>query len=168
MKVGFRALGIDPGYKNFSWCVLERDWKRPVRWANEALFEGEYDEEKLWRSIYAWCTKHEQIINEADVIVIERQIMDAYRIIAATIRTFARNPGKSVIIAPNTMAKHFKLPHSRAEKKKAAVRLVEKNLRIPVPEKAKKDDYADAFLLAYMGLELPGIGVGDEILPLKN
>lgn len=161
-------LGIDPGYKNFSWCILEKDWKKPVRWANEALFEGPYDEEKLWRSIYKWCSTHEQILTEVDVIVIERQIADAYRIIAATIRTFVRNPGKSVIVAPNTMAKHFSLPHTRAEKKAAAVTLVEKNLRIPVPEKKKKDDYADAFLLAYLGLQTHGIGVGDEILPLKK
>lgn len=139
-----------------------------MRWANEALFEGEYNEEKLWRSIYTWCSKHEQMLNEVDVIVIERQIADAYRIIAATIRTFVRNPGKSVIVAPNTVAKHFKLPRTRADKKKAAVKLVETNLRIPVPEKAKKDDYADAFLLAYLGLQTHGIGVGDEILPLKN
>jgi len=168
MKAGFRVLGIDPGYKNFSWCILDKDWSKPVRWANEALFDGQLDEEKLWRSIYAWCAKHEEILNEVDQIVIERQIADSYRIIAATIRTFVRNPNKSVIIAPNTIAKHFGLPHTRAEKKRAAVKLVEKNVRIPVPEKKKKDDYADSFLLAYIGLQTHGIGVGDEIAELKK
>lgn len=168
MKVGFRVLGIDPGYKNFAWCILEKDWSRPVRWANEALFEGSYDEEKLWRSIYTWCSRNEQILNDVDQIVIERQIADAFRIIAATIRTFVRNPGKSVIISPKTISKHFGLPHTRDEKKKAAVKLVERNLRIPVPEKSKKDDYADAFLLAYIGLQTHGIGVGDEIAELKK
>lgn len=163
-----RVLGIDAGYVNFAVCYLDvADFRRPLHWTNAPLFTGTFSEQKLAEAIYAWATDpvNERMLCEADCIVLERQMVLKFQAVNHCIRF--RHWDKTIEVAPATMAKLFGLPGTRKEKKKAAVELVGKNAVFPV-KKGKKDDLADAFLLAAHGLFLASPNLKDQWVSLAN
>lgn len=143
-----RVVGIDSGYVNFAVCGVDsRDLLHPYFWKNEPLFTGPFSEEKLISAVYQWSQKPEirQLLEEADVIVLERQMAKKFQAVNLCIRFqyFA----KTIEVNPNSLGRLFNLPLDRKAKKKAAVDLVSSHVVLPV-KKGKKDDLADSFLLA--------------------
>lgn len=149
MKRVAQIIGIDVGYANLAMCGLDPDWRNPVIWTNERILEGKYTEEGLWQATFAWCKKHQELLENACMIVLERQIDDRFKVMNAIIRTL--HPSLAVVVAPATIGAKFGLRRTRKEKKEDAIRLVGNNLRIV--DARKKDDLADAFLLAFWGLQ---------------
>jgi hypothetical protein len=143
-----KIVGVDAGYVNFAVCGVDtRDMARPYYWQNSPLFKGAFTEEKLVEAIYAWINKPviKQLLEEADVIVLERQMTMKFQAVNHCIRFlyFA----KTVEANPNTVRAFFDLPRDRASKKKETVTLVTGNTVFPI-SKGKKDDLSDAYLLA--------------------
>lgn len=153
-RVGI-VIGIDVGWANLACCVLDANWRSPVRWTNERILEkGTYTKEKLWSATYQWCLVNQKMLSDASMIVLEEQIEIPFIIMNTVIRTL--HPSLAVVVAPATISAKFGLAKTRKEKKADAVKLVGNNLRIP--QASKKDDLADAYLLAIWGfqqLELP-------------
>lgn len=143
-----KIVGIDAGYVNFAYCLVDSDEPfRPVTWVNEPLFTGKFSEERLAREIYAWVTRPgiKAMLDSADAIVLERQMMKRFQAVNHCIRF--RYFDKTIEKNPNSVGKDFALPTDRRSKKKAAVDLVACNCALPI-FKGKKDDLADAYLLA--------------------
>jgi hypothetical protein len=140
-------VGIDAGYANLSYCVVNSDHPfEPVSWVCCRILEGKYSEEKLFKACYEWVhtEKMSAIFNSATRIVLERQMTLKFQMINHIIRTLYYN--KTVERNPTTVGAFFHFPRARAEKKKAAITLVSLNAMIPAGK--KKDDLADAYLLA--------------------
>lgn len=146
-------IGIDAGFANHACCALDYDWRRPVRWTNERIMEGKYTEEKLWQATFKWCQANREMLEQASMIVLERQIEAPFKMMNTMIRTL--HPHTAVIVSPATVGKRFGLSKTRKEKKEDAVNLVTKNLIAysGMPKSKKKDDLADSYLLALWGLE---------------
>lgn len=143
-----KVVGVDAGYVNFAVCCVDsKDVRRPIYWKNDALFTGTFSEEKLARAVYAWIKREDikALLDGADVIVLERQMQKKFQAINHCIRFNYFD--KTVEVNPSTLGKDFKLPQDRKSKKKAAVDIVGNNCVFPV-KKGKKDDLADAYLLA--------------------
>ena len=142
-------IGIDVGFANLACCGLDGDWRKPVFWTNERILEGKYSEERLWQATYAWCMKMKDIFKAASMIVLERQIDDRFKVMNTVIRTL--HPTLAVVVSPATIGAKFGLRRNRKEKKEDAIKLVGNKLRIA--DVRKKDDLADAFLLAFWGFQ---------------
>ena len=148
-----RVLGIDAGYKNFAYCELQEGIKRPFTWKNLALFEGVYDEEKLFAGTMQWCLDNADLLESVDRIVLERQMKMKFAVINTVIRSLHYK--KTIVVNPLTVGKHYGLPRTRSEKKKAAVNYVSKLCAFPASATRKKDDLADSYLLAHYGFSIP-------------
>ena len=156
------VVGVDAGYKNFAVCAIRADsLKYPIRWTNESLFEGKFSEEILKQSIYQWIKKPEieALLRNADLIVLERQMVKKFSAVNDCIRFLYFD--KTIEVNPKTIAAQFGLSHDRKSKKKEVVKLVGANTDL-LPKKGKKDDYADAFVLAMHGhfLKNPSLKAG--------
>jgi hypothetical protein len=148
-----RVLGIDAGYKNFAYCELQEGIRRPFTWKNVSLFEGSYDEEKLFAGTMQWCLDNADLLKAVDRIVLERQMKMKFAVINTVIRSLYYK--KTIVVNPLTVGKHYGLPRTRAEKKKAAVNYVSKLTAFNASATRKKDDLADSYLLAHYGFSIP-------------
>lgn len=143
---GYRTvLGIDPAARNFAWCLLYDDRLSDPFWNRESILSGDITKDGVFRATLKWCESHRDILEIADAIVIEQQMQDICIIISTVIRTLY--PHKTRELAPATVSAVFGLPRRRADKKKAAIRLVEQFAKFPLRER-KLDDLADAYLCA--------------------
>lgn len=149
---GRKIIGIDAGYVNFAVCGINtKDIARPYHWSNAPLFTGKFSEERLVRAMQEWVHKPEtqQLLREADEIILERQMTMKFQCVNHWIR--ANFFSKTREVNPNTVGAFFTLPiKDRKQKKKRAVELVTSHTVFPV-RKGKKDDLADAYLLAFYG-----------------
>ena len=146
-----KIVGVDAGYVNFAVCAFRTDKvTTPYYWTNAPLFKGKFSEERLAQAIYAWITQPEikQLLDEADEIILERQMTMKFQAVNHCIRF--RYFQKTTEVNPKTVGAFFRLPETRREKKKAGVDLVSRHAVMPV-QKGKKDDLADAYLLAFYG-----------------
>lgn len=143
-----KVVGIDAGYVNFAVCGLDtRALARPYYWKNSPLFTGKFSEERLVREIQRWINQPDirELLDGADQIVLERQLTMKFQCVNHCVRFNYFD--KTVEVNPRTLGAFFRLPSDRPSKKKAAVELVTRNTVFPV-RKGKKDDLADAYLLA--------------------
>ncbi len=143
-----KVVGIDAGYVNFAVCGVDvRDLTRPYYWKNSPLFKGAFSEEKLVHAVYAWINQPDirELLDNADQIVLERQMTMKFQAVNHCIRF--RYFDKTIEVHPRTLGAFFQLPIDRPSKKKESVQLVTRNTAFPV-RKGKKDDLADAYLLA--------------------
>jgi len=146
-----KIVGVDPGYVNFAVCAINTlQPTKPYYWSNAPLFRGTFSEEKLCVALNDWITQDhiKALLDEADEIILERQMTMKFQAVNHCIRF--RYFAKTREVNPKTLGAFFMLPLKRREKKKAAVELVQKNAVLPIT-KGKKDDLADAYLLAFYG-----------------
>lgn len=140
-------VGIDAGYANLSYCEVNSDDPfHPITWVCCRILEGKYSEERLFKACYEWVKseKMSTIFNRANRIILERQMTLKFQMINHIIRALYYE--KTVERNPTTVGAFFRFPRARSEKKSAAIRLVSLNAALP-PGK-KRDDLADAYLLA--------------------
>ena len=85
----------------------------------------------------------------ADVILVERQMRSCMKTMAVSLRAF--NYEKTVMVAPQSIKRHFRTAMRKHSKnKKAGVEMARKYLRAPMLDRfeklSKKDDIADCVL----------------------
>jgi len=159
-----RVLGIDAGFANLAYCeVNSEDPTHPIRWACVRIMEEKFSEEKFFKAAYDWVQSDmmKPIFEAVDRIVLERQMTPKFAIVNHIIRALYYH--KTVEYNPQTVGSHFGLARDRATKKKDAIRIVSAVAAFPVSK--KKDDLADAYLLAIYDLQnffhlLQGFNVG--------
>lgn len=156
---GSLVIGIDAGYANFAWVAIkDGNWRSPERWCNQRLIT-KYSEEALFEATYHWCQVNKQLLDSATAIVLERQIEKKFAVMNTVIRTLYFD--KTTVVCPQTISANFDLPRTRAEKKKESIALV-KTMGCRLPAVKKKDDLADAMLLAinFLGAQNPELITG--------
>lgn len=145
-----RILGIDSGYANLAYCEMEsEDHTHPLEWTCCRILEGKYSEKAFFEAAYRWVRRKRELFERADRIVLERQMTPKFAVINIMIRTLYYD--KAVEYNPQTVGAHFGFPRDRESKKRAAVSLVGQNAAFP--QVKKKDDLADAYLLAIYDLQ---------------
>lgn len=143
-----KVVGIDAGYVNFAVCGVDtRHLARPYYWKNSPLFKGKFSEERLACAVQEWINLPEirELLNDADHIVLERQLTMKFQAVNHCVRF--NYFYKTTEVNPRTLGAFFRLPGDRPSKKKDSVQLVTRNTVFPI-RKGKKDDLADAYLLA--------------------
>ncbi len=143
-----KVVGIDAGYVNFAVCGVDtRDLTRPYYWKNSPLFTGKFSEERLVHAIQEWINRPDirELLDGADQIVLERQLTMKFQCVNHCVRFNYFD--KTAEVNPRTLGAFFRLPVDRPSKKKDSVLLVTRNTAFPI-RKGKKDDLADAYLLA--------------------
>lgn len=145
-KVPSLIVAIDAGFRNLGVVAIRNgNWREPAVWRRESLTAlKKPSEEALYQAIYGWCNTNAALLQEADKIVLERQMHKKFIVINTVIRTLHHS--KTVVIGPSTVGAFHRLPTTRAEKKLAGTELVEQN--VPIPLDGKQDDMADAMLMA--------------------
>lgn len=150
-------VGIDVGIRNLALCAL-RDGV-PEQWVNEPLVEGRYEPTRNVEYCMHFVQKHARLLAAADHVVIERQLRANMRCIEAVLH--ALHWGKCSIVHARTVKARYGLSRrDYRQNKQAAVEYV---LRHAPPCAAterfqrcrKRDDLADAFLLALFYSEHP-------------
>jgi len=157
-------LSIDPGLKNLGWALYD---------TNAGSFKsfGRYnlvkDHPKAKHTKYTFLVKSfidasKAVFDIADLICIEIQMTAKFKVIAAAFECFMW--GRSVMISPRSMRCHFDISTGNyAKNKKASVAIIP-SLSISSSnkqwfqrfEKDKRDDVADAMLLALFAAEKHG------------
>jgi len=146
-----RVCAIDPGTRNFSYCVVDNNnWREPLRWGKEDLWapaagkRGKPTKEQVVGITHAWCDRNHAWLRECDIIMIEGQIRKQFIVMQTVIH--ALYYVKVRIVHPMTVGSFFRFPPTREEKKAATVRFVVRHATIPATD--KQDDYADAWCMA--------------------
>lgn len=147
-----RVCAVDAGYRNFAWCVVDsNNWRTPLRWVNEELWQHDFkpNNDDIVHVTVQWCRRNKALLDQCDVIILEKQMRDRFLIMNACIHALFF--GKVQSVDPRTIGAHYKLPRKRAEKKPAGV-AVARSYGVEFPVAYKLDDYADAWLMATYGL----------------
>lgn len=155
------VVGLDPGLRHLGWSVFDTE-------KGEFLSFGCYDmmqdqpktmKTKYEELVHSFCQHSAEVLAQADVICIERQMVAKFKIIATALLCF--NWGKAVLVAPRSMRCHFDISTGQYRtNKKASIDIIPK-LKISQKNKdwfrllptSKKDDIADAMLLALYWVE---------------
>lgn len=179
MKRVFRTyrnvLAIDAGSRNFAYAMVDSEnwrsagvfpWERVDLWAPKAGRRKKPTKQDMIDITVDWLKRNDELVQQADLVVLEQQIRVPYIVQNAVINTYCYDKCRQV--SPMTVAAAFQLPKTRAEKKEAAVRTTEDFLRAPLLGE-KVDDLADAYLLALWGLvEVGGVSPLDVFLNPKR
>lgn len=155
-------LAIDPGTRNFAWCVVDTlCWRDPVQWQVRNICAGNKrtmpTEDEARTAVANWVALFGASFAHVDAVVIERQMREPFKTIVTAIHTwfYSKRP---TVVHPMTVASVFNLPKQRVAKKAATVALVQRYATIPPRLNDKLDDLADAWLLGVWALiELGGI-----------
>lgn len=147
------VVGIDAGYANLAMVVVSTEnIARPLFHGRFRILAGKYSEHELLQGCYKFFNRDDvkRWLERADHINLEYQKDKKF----AIVNMFVLVPyfAKTTTVHPNTVGAHFKLSNDRATKKKEAIYLLQNNSLIG-GEKGKKDDIADAYLLAIYYLQ---------------
>ena len=138
-----RVLSIDPGTRNLGWCL----------WDGTVVDFGVIDLQEVCKGTdypkKIWALKQTGFFDNADVILVERQMQSRMKMLACAIRCFYYERTK--MIAPQSVRRHFKtIMKSHAKNKKAHIHYVQDYLKGPLLHKfklhKKKDDISDTIM----------------------
>ena len=138
-----RVLSIDPGTRNMGWCL----------WDGVLLAFGVVDLQQVCPGTdypkKIWALKKTGFFDDADVILVERQMQSRMKMLACAIQCFYWDQTK--MIAPQCVRRHFKtIMKSHAKNKKAHIHYVQNYLKGPLSNEfkahKKKDDVSDAIM----------------------
>jgi hypothetical protein len=152
MQRTWRVIGIDAGWKNLAVCVIDYpNILRPVHWELYQIMEAPFAREKFMGAVQDFFEREDikKWLESADQIVLEKQLQEKYACLNCKVRFGYWE--KTTEEHPSSVGKKFGLASDRQTKKKQAVVLAQKNSVFP-KSKGKKDDLADAYLLAVFGL----------------
>lgn len=151
-----RIVGLDPGLRNMGWSVFDTEKGEFASFGVYDMMKGQPKsmKTKYEELVYAFCQNSQEVLQTADVICIERQMVAKFKQIATALRCF--NWETAVLVAPRSMRVHFGISTGAYRtNKKASIDIIPK-LAISqrnkdwfrLLAKSKKDDIADAMLLA--------------------
>lgn len=150
-----RVCAIDAGTRNFAFCTVDaHNWTKPLHWQKVDLWppsrhrKQKPTRQDVIRITRNWVYDNRTMLDECDVIVLERQMRDTFIIMNTVIQTLLFD--KCQVVAPVTVGAFYQLPRKRADKKAAGIEAVQ--LYAEIPKSVKTDDLADAWLMAVYGL----------------
>lgn len=149
-------VAIDPGIRNLGWSVYDESREQFISFGRYDLLK---DQPKAMHTkypdlVYDFITASKDVFDLADAVVIEIQMVAKFKVIQTAFQCFFWP--KSHLISPRSVRCHFKISTGNyAKNKKASVTKIPE-LDIPAKnkqwferfEKSKRDDVADAILLA--------------------
>jgi len=149
-------LAIDPGLKNLGWAVYDSSKSCFLSFGRYNLLKGH---PKKMHTKYAFLVKSfvdasRDVFEAADKICIEIQMTAKFKVIATAFQCFFWD--RAELVSPRSVRCHFKISTGNyAKNKKASIAIVP-TLEIPLKnkqwfhsfDKSKRDDVADAMLLA--------------------
>ena len=148
-------LAIDPGLRNLAYCVMNNGAVQEINKSD--IFCGELiQSSNAFECISAFCDRMAPLFEAADLVVIERQFIDA-KIKLSTCLSIVqtvlqcRSYKKHVLVHAGTIKKVFNThrENHRLNKAAAVQRATEINPNLFTGVGGKLDDLADAFLLAH-------------------
>lgn len=157
-------LSIDPGIKNLGWAVYDTSSGSFKSFGRYNLLK---DQPKAKHTKYTYLVDSfiqasKPVFDSADVICIEIQMVAKFKVIAAAFECFLW--GRSQMVSPRSVRHHFDISTGNYSKnKKASVQIIPS---LPIPnsnkqwfekfDKKKRDDVADAMLIALFWAEKHG------------
>ena len=155
------VVGLDPGLRHMGWSVFDTEKKEFISFGCYDMMKGQPKtmKTKYEELVYSFCQNSQSVLETADIICIERQMVAKFKVIACSLRCF--NWEKAVMVSPRSMRVHFKISTGKySTNKKASIDIIPK-LKISdknkdwfrLLAKSKKDDIADAMLLALYWVE---------------
>jgi len=151
-------VSVDVGIKNLGLCVFDFSTAKFVFWDNVSLVpNGRYQPAENVQYVRNFVQRFNYFFDDANVIIIERQMRCNMRIIESVLQTMFYD--KCVIINAKSVKAHYSLgtKNYRMNKLRAvqwAEKFVANNagafadaVTLPFSMKHKKDDLADALLL---------------------
>jgi len=147
-----KILALDIGIRNLAYCYTEDGV--PVQWENVSIVDGPYVPTDNVSYIHHFVAAHRGLFEQADTIVIERQMRVNMRIIEAVLHALYFK--KTKLIHARSVKQRFGLcRRNYRQNKQAAVEYVQMRLHMCQPEwsqwfrqQKKKDDLADSYLMA--------------------
>lgn len=153
-----RVCAIDVGSRNFAYCVVDNtNYLTPLVWKREDLWEPikaqskhvKPTKDEAVQMAHNWCRLNQGMLDACDLIVLENQLRDCFIIMNTVVHALFYH--KVRVLHPMTVGAYFGLPKTRELKKARAVDLVSQVATFD-PRETKKDDLADAWLMAVYGL----------------
>ena len=78
-----RVVGIDAGYRNFAYCALDGspdyDWRHAL-WTGHEDWGTFRSMDWLRQQTLAWCQRNKRQLDDAQAIVLERQLKKKFMI----------------------------------------------------------------------------------------
>jgi hypothetical protein len=146
-----RVLSIDVGTRNMGWAVWDGGIQDFGVVDLQQVCKGTDYPKKIW----AW--KQTGFFDDADIILVERQMQSKMKMLACAIRCFHYD--RTIMVAPQCVRRHFKtLMKNHAKNKKAHIHYVQQYLQgaqsLKFKSHKKKDDVSDAImqLLYWLGV----------------
>ena len=149
-------VAIDPGIKNLGWSVYDSSKNTFISFGRYNLLKDQPKEKhtKYADLVYDFISASKDVFDMADAIVIEIQMAAKFKMIQTAFQCFFW--GKSHLISPRSVRCYFKISTGNYNKNKKAS--VEKIPQLQISQtnkhwferfdKAKRDDVADAILIA--------------------
>lgn len=158
------VIAIDVGIKNLGLCVFDFRIAKVVKWCNVSLVpSGRYIPANNVQYVRDFVAKNREYLDDAFVIIIERQIRCNMRIVEAVIQSMFYDT--CIIISARSVKAHYDLStkNYRHNKQKAvqwAKQFIQHNIGVILPElcaqfrdSKKQDDLADSLLLVMYYLD---------------
>ena len=143
-----KIVSIDPGTVNCGYAVWENG--KYIDFGSYNLLEMVHKKKKTdYPYIVSEFIKKTQLFHGADIVLIENQMQARMKMIACSLRCFFW--GKSVMIAPQSVRKHFKISNgnyrqNKKDSKKFVHNLISKKQSKKILASRKADDIADAII----------------------
>ena len=149
-----KILAIDPGLQNLAWCYSENGVVVDMNRAD--IFHGNpINICDTFTQITAWCDKHQEMIDRADVVAIEKQFVDSKLRLSCCLNTVqvvlqCRAYRHHMLVHAGTIKRIFGTNRgNHRENKQAAIKkATEINPTMFANQSGKLDDMCDAFLIA--------------------
>ncbi len=149
----WQVTAIDVGYRNFSWCTLNRDGiishDNVDLWAPKAKRRRQPTRSDLVAIAVQWCRDHQHLLDTSDKIVLENQMREPFIIMNTALHALYFD--KVVIVHPMTVGSYWHLPKTREQKKAAGIRVAQQHGVVLCD--GKQDDMADTWLMARWQLD---------------
>lgn len=142
-------FAVDPGVKNMGYACYDTKTRKFLTFGKFNMREGV---KRVERTKYAYltkrfCDKFKVLLKRADVVLIEAQMQAKMKVIQTAMQCFYWD--KSKVIGPLAVRNFFNISTSNYNlNKKKSVELVGKLLPGSLKTFTKKDDVADAIILA--------------------
>lgn len=149
-----KILAIDPSLRNLAWCYTVNGVIVDMNRAD--IFHGNpINICDTFAQIAAWCDKHQPMIDEAQIVAIERQFVDSKLRLSCCLNTVqvvlqCRAYKHHMLVHAGTIKRIYGINRgNHRENKQAAVRkAAELNPTAFLNQSGKLDDMCDAFLIA--------------------
>lgn len=151
-----KILAIDPGMRNLAWCMFCTSKDEVLSIGRKDIFNGgKVAVAPCYMHITAWCDEYASMLQEADVVLIEKQFCDRKLILSTCLNTImtvlmCRTHGRHYQVNAMSVKRYFDI-RSRTHRLNKAASVKKAKQMYPDLASAgevKLDDIADAYLIS--------------------